>query len=112
HILPREAAPEDAGRRVLFLEEHESRVHPLPVSLKIAPHIYGVQRPEHRQIVWKGGGECAQRQDGAWSPLGCEVPSEAVLERVLERLGEPSQVKAPGQLSEEEQEGLRALGYL
>lgn len=103
----------DPDRRVLFLEEHESRVHPLPVSLKIAPHVYGVQRPEHRQTVWKGGGECAARAaGGGWVPLSCEVSSEAVLDRVLERLGEPGRIRTPGQLSEEEQEALRALGYL
>ncbi|MCB1054110.1 MAG: sulfatase, partial [Acidobacteria bacterium] len=40
-------APGSVGgdRRVLFMEEHESRVHPLPDSLRIAPHVYGVQRP-------------------------------------------------------------------
>ena len=107
-------APGSVGgdRRVLFMEEHESRVHPLPDSLRIAPHVYGVQRPEQRQIVWSGGGECARRVEETWSPETCEVASDGVLTKVLDFLGEPTAVRNAGQLSEEEQRGLRALGYL
>lgn len=104
------AEPQD--RRVLFIEEHESRVHPLPDSLRIAAHVYGVQRPDQRHIVWPGGGECARRVEESWSPETCPVTSEGVLARVLEFLGQPTTVRNPGQLSEEEQQGLRALGYL
>jgi len=101
-------------RRVVILEEHESRVHPLPEHLRVAPHLYGVQRLLERQVVWKDGGECAARDtvDGAWVPAPCERASEALLARLEGELGEKAKVEAAGVLSKEQEEGLKALGYL
>ncbi len=109
--LSREPMPTTTAR-LLFLEEHESRVHPLPPRLKIAFHVYGAQRPRRRQIVWKGGGECARIVSHGWQEEPCETSSAAALERIQKTLGRPAKVTDAGQLSQEEQEALRALGYL
>ncbi len=104
---------EAESRRVLFLEEHESRVHPLPARLKIAPNVYGVQRPNERQIVWKGGGECGLLEALRWRRTPCAADPGAVLSRLQTLLGRPVEVgESAGQLSPEAQQALRALGYL
>ena len=47
-----------------FLEEHASRVHPLDGRMRVARHLYGLQRPAFRQIVWDDGQECERLQEG------------------------------------------------
>ncbi|MEM9294055.1 MAG: sulfatase [Acidobacteriota bacterium] len=105
--------PRDRHRYVL-MEEHESRVHPLPPALKIAPHAYGVQRPVSRSIVWEGGGECLAGEAWNWSPVPCpeDAQPEAVLSWLYRLLGEPGKAESVGMVSAEEREGLKALGYI
>ncbi len=100
-------------RRLLFMEEHESRVHPLPRRLKIASDVYGVQRDRERLIVWEGGLECARRTPKGWRDEPCRSSREAVLERVQEALGaSPPTTEGGTELDEEAREALKALGYL
>ena len=128
HTLPRAAAGEaPAARRTLFLEEHESRVHPLPPRLKLGPRVYGVQRPDFRQIVWSSrtqnldeaefGGSCAALPEPSWRPDAwieqtCEVEPEALYHQLQRRLGSLGAVENAGVLSREQEDALKALGYL
>ncbi len=90
------AVEEERKARLIFLEEHESRVHPLPRRLKIAPHVYGVQRLRRRQIVWKSGGHCYRQENGAWREETCQTSPEEALSRVEQTLGRPATVVDAG----------------
>jgi arylsulfatase A-like enzyme len=108
--LPRAAA--EVRRRRLFLEEHESQIHPLPPRLKLASHVYGIQLPRWRQVVWDGSGQCARLLEGRWSPEPCREAPQRVLSRLQEMLGEADRGEPVGQMSLEVEQSLRALGYL
>ncbi len=111
-------------RRYLFLEEHESRIHPLPERLRLGAHVYGLQRPLFRQLVWQAGrrdegqyqGECYRRPEHGpelvWLSEPCEARPEAVLQRIERTLGVAEQVQDAGVVSAEDEAALKALGYL
>lgn len=109
-------------RTFVLLEEHEFLVHPLPKNMKVAHHLFGVQRPGFRQLVWKDGAECARLRDGEWQETDCSAERERVLRsiqaelRVEDRTPEDGQTpdgRTPdGPLSDEMRQSLEALGYL
>lgn len=101
-------------RRQVFMEEHEARVHPLNPNLKIARHLYGVQRLDFRQLVWNGGEDCGRRENGVWQSAPCTSGYQEVLahlEKVLD-VNRNAKVEDAGVVSREVEESLRALGYL
>ena len=72
-------------RSFVLLEEHEFLVHPLPKYMKIAKHLFGVQRPGFRQLVWDADQECARRRDGVWQAVPCAADRQRVLESIRGR---------------------------
>ncbi|MEM7354672.1 MAG: sulfatase [Acidobacteriota bacterium] len=98
--------------RLVLSEEHASLIHPLEPPRLVAKHLYRVQRPHFRQIVWPGHGECARLEASGWSPEPCPVDSETMLEgldKVLRRRASEEQVSG---IDEASREALTALGYL
>lgn len=119
---PRDGLPlgdgSEAGlqqRREVFMEEHESRIHPLFANMMLARHMYGIQELDRREVVWDGGSECESRVAGGWENDPCEVVwndrmewLQTLAELPLDRgVSEHS-----GGLSDEERERLEALGYV
>ena len=45
------------GRTRVYMEEDESRVHPLFENMMVAPHLYGIQQASWRELLWEGGRE-------------------------------------------------------
>ncbi len=103
-------------RSFVLLEEHEFLVHPLPEYMKIANHLFGVQRPSFRQLVWDDGERCARRRDGSWRDVPCAAEGRRVLESIRSELGtghRAAGAEAPeGAMSDEVRQSLEALGYL
>ncbi|MEE4274001.1 MAG: sulfatase [Thermoanaerobaculales bacterium] len=119
---PRDGIPIGGGdrgrfdvRETVFMEEHESRVHPLFENMAISGHIYGLQQLDWRQLVWSGGTSCADRSAGGWIDSGCEVDWETRLEELAAVAALPTDhgpsMGASG-LTEEMREQLEALGYV
>ncbi len=105
----------DQSRSFVLLEEHEFLVHPLPKFMKVARHLFGVQRPSYRHLVWDVDQECAQRRESVWSPISCSAERERILHSIQAELGAPppsSDTTPEGPLSDELRESLKALGYL
>jgi len=106
----------DAGepRTLVLLEEHESLVHPLPKNMKVARHLFGVQRPSFRQLVWDADQECARLESGSWNEAPCTAERERVLQSIQAVLGvlEHPSGDPDEPVSEELRESLEALGYL
>jgi hypothetical protein len=102
-----------AVRSEIFMEEHEVWFHPLFDNMRIAPHLYGIQRRQEREIVWDGGSECETVQQGNWREQACDRPWTEVLTEVGRTLTvfEPA-AEPEGGLSEDEIAKLEALGYL
>ena len=121
-VIPRDGlalAPEDSSgpsdRSVVFMEEHESRVHPLFANMMVAPHLYGLQQLAWREVVWEGGGSCAAGGPGSWQEAACRV---SWADRLAE-LGELATLPTDhgvgsheGLLSDAERQNLEALGYV
>ena len=102
-------------RATVFMEEHENRIHPLYANMKIAPHIYGLQQRDRRQIVWSGGSECAQRSTGEWSSSECEVGWRQRLDELAAVAALPVETDLSAGdegLTDEMREHLEALGYI
>lgn len=111
--LPRAGEP-GPDRSFVFLEEHESIVHPLPSDLRIAAHVYGIQGLRTRRVVWPQGQECARREAGEWRPEPCRGEARETLARIQQVLGKP-QTESSDQgrgMSEQDRRALEALGYL
>jgi len=111
--LPRAGEP-GSGRSFVFVEEHESIVHPLPPDLRIAGHVYGIQGLRTRRVVWPQGQECARRDEGEWRAEPCRGDAQETLARIQRVLGKP-QTESSDQgrgMSEQDREALEALGYL
>lgn len=109
---------DEAPRSFVLLEEHEFLIHPLPAFMKVSQHLFGVQRPDYRQLVWDQGEDCARRRDGAWSKTPCAADRQRILDSIQAELGEaPAETGPDGPssdetLSDELRESLKALGYL
>jgi arylsulfatase A-like enzyme len=122
-LLGSPAAPNDGigldavaaleARDTVYMEEHESRIHPLHRNMVIARHLYGSQRLDSRELVWKGGIRCSDLVDGSWADTECAEAWNVrlrQLEDVLKPRSEPAEVA--GTLSEDERRRLEALGYV
>lgn len=104
--------PERSPHRFVFLEEHQSLVHPLPKNMQVAPHLYGVQRSDYRQLVWATAQACARRHDDGWRDAACAGELEDVLAAVEAQLGAPSGGGGDVPISDELRQSLEALGYM
>ena len=111
------AGPADGaeGHRFVLFEEHHALVHPLHEYMQVAQHLFGVQRPGFRQLVWDAGEECARLADGDWVAAPCTTEREQVLQSIKSqlRIGETAAPASPdAPMSDELRESLEALGYL
>ncbi len=108
--------PEILKRETVFMEEHESRIHPLYDSMRIAPHLFGLQQILRREVVWEGGHDCSSRQvDGGWASIRCESSWEESLAQIgtmAEIMNERRREAQAGALSKDERLRLEALGYI
>lgn len=111
-LLTPEGLSGEARPYVLF-EEHQSLIHPLRDSMKIAPSVYGVQRLSSHRVVWEGGQSCLERRADGWASAPCPEDGAEVLARLEALLGTPVTVEEGDRpLSEEDRKALEALGYL
>ncbi len=98
----------------LLLEEHSSLVHPLPKNMRLARHLFGVQRQGFRQLVWEEEQSCARRNGtprGPWLGVACETDAAGVLAAIEERLGRRPQTDGE-EVLDDLKDMLRNLGYL
>jgi len=119
---PRDGYPIGPGNRTafderapVFMEEHENRIHPLFPHMAIAPHIYGLQHREWRQLVWDGGSSCFDRDDGSWRDKACDVGWQRRLAELAAVAALPVDTElSTGDvgLTDEMREHLEALGYI
>jgi arylsulfatase A-like enzyme len=103
------------GRTRVYMEEHESRVHPLFENMMIAPHLYGIQQAGWRELLWEGGASCATGGPGSWHGAACAVGWEERLAALGSLVSLPADrgVSSAGeQLSDAERQSLEALGYV
>ena len=95
-----------------FSEEHAMGIHRLFGRLKVADNLYGIERPELREVVHDSGRECFALGRDGWEPVVC--PPGSPMDLVEKTLNPPSLLagqQATG-LDEDEKEKLRALGYV
>lgn len=97
----------------VFLEEHESMVHPLPRGMKLAAQLFGVQRTSFRQLIWNDEQSCARRDGDGWRSEDCTTDPENVLEAIRAQLGLAEIAKGEeAVVLDEVRESLQALGYM
>jgi hypothetical protein len=97
------------------MEEHASRYHQLEDELKLADHLYGRQQRGDRAVMWRGGTDCAEGAPGAWVSVPCAMSWETLFDSLPARMREVADLAADHaatDLTDEEAERLRALGYL
>lgn len=115
-LAPRTGTPRtdpEPWRSLLLYEEHEFIIHPLPEYMKVARHVFGVQRPGFRQLVWEGDQECARRLDDGWQSVACGGEPGRILRSIEAELGAADGGPDPqAPLSDEMRRSLEALGYL
>ena len=103
-----------ARRQLVLMEEHESRIHPLYKSMMVAPQLFGLQKARSREVVWVGGLECSRLTGATWSSVPCSGSwrdREPLVRGLVTAAGAPEPTSR-GQLSDEERQRLRALGYV
>jgi arylsulfatase A-like enzyme len=103
------------GRSPLFLEEHESRIHPLDERNKIANHLFGMQWLEAREVFFPGFIECSRRSGDQWNDAACSTTWEhrmGALPPAMRSSLELENGFTGSDLDDEVEEKLRALGYL
>ena len=114
-VLGPKGAPGLTGRGPLIAEEHSSRLHQLPPKRKIADHLYALQWADRREVFWQGAVECESGAPGAWIAGDCMGEWEERLQALPSALQVTAGLAADydvGDISPEEAELLRALGYL
>ena len=102
-------------RAEVWMEEHASRYHQLEDQLKLADHLYGRQHRGNREVFWRGGTDCAEGVPGGWRSVPCAVGWDSLFEQLPDRMREVADLAVdhrPSDLTDEEAERLRALGYL
>lgn len=112
---PRGTTEAHRARAEVWMEEHASRYHQLEDELKLADHLYGRQRRGDREVMWRGGTDCAEGVPGAWVSVSCGMSWENlfdVLPASMREVADLAVDHAPTDLTDEEAERLRALGYL
>jgi arylsulfatase A-like enzyme len=103
------------GRKTVFMEEHEMRIHPLFDNMKIAPSVFGFQSSDFQQVVWKGGTSCSRARPGGWVETGCSVGWRDRMAQLEALTTLPAGDAADGVqdgLSGEMRRRLEALGYV
>jgi arylsulfatase A-like enzyme len=102
-------------RELVFMEEHASRIHPLPGRLWISDHLFGIQRRRHREVLFDGTISCSARRGQQWM----QVPCSSTWEERFAMLSDDMQASArlgadhrAEDLDPREAEKLRALGYI
>jgi arylsulfatase A-like enzyme len=101
-------------RRDVFMEEHESRIHPLFENMMLARHMYGIQQLRWREVVWEGGMLC-QEEEGGWHDAGCSADWAERLSWLGSLVDLPQDEgvsHSADTLSDDERAKLKALGYV
>lgn len=103
------------GRTTVFMEEHANRIHPLFDYMAIAPHLFGLQTLDWRQLVWNGGTLCYDRDPAGWTESSCDVEWQQRMEELASvaalPVGEDLMPDDAG-ITDEMREHLEALGYI
>ena len=109
------APPPSGGQRRVFSEEHHMGIHQLFSDMKVADHLYGIDRKKRRSVLWKDGFECSSLAQGEWRPEACSTTrdeAEAAVRGVFPDALREVEPAYDVVLDEDEQRRLRALGYL
>lgn len=104
-----------ALRREVLFEESRSPVHGLPPRpMSLGPRVEGLERSGARIVRWERGEECRRRADGRWEPVPCDDTLRGALAAAFTalRAAEKTSSGERTALDPEEEERLRALGYL
>lgn len=112
---PRGTTRAHSERAQVWMEEHASRYHQLEDELKLADHLFGRQHRTDRAVFWRGGAECAEGAPGSWTTGSCAESWQTLFEHLPESMREVADLAVdhrPSDLTDEEAERLRALGYL
>ncbi len=102
-------------RAQVWMEEHASRYHQLEDELKLADHLFGRQHRTDRVVFWRGSADCAEGAPGSWTTVTCAESWRTLFEQLPETMREVADLEVdhrPSDLTDEEAERLRALGYL
>ena len=102
-------------RELVMMEEHASRIHPLPGRLWISDHLYGFQWRQRREVLYDGAISCSELRDRRWSAVPCGTPWQQRFAMLSERMQASARIDADHRaenLDPREAEKLRALGYL
>jgi len=103
------------GRGSVLMEEHSSRIHPLPGPMWIADHLFGFQWRDRREVIFDDRISCGVLREGAWIPAPCDVSWDDRVRMLGDRMRASARLDAdhgPGDLDPAEAEKLRALGYV
>jgi len=102
-----------AARETVYMEEHHTRIHPLFENMSLAPHLFGLRRPELLEMVWRGGNLCEREIGGEWRTVACGVGWRERLDQLAALAKRPlTEGVSSGELSDAERERLEALGYI
>lgn len=110
----------EAGRDALverpwaLSEEHDTVFHRLPSNMRLADHVHGLEGANFRRLTWNDTDHCFTGEPGTWrlqSPCAELDPAALTLQQRVAAEARESSAERVG-LSAEEQEQLRALGYI
>ncbi len=104
-----------AVRDTVLMEEHEMRIHPLFDNMRIAPNVFGIQNPDFRQVVWKGGLTCTRLETGRWVDARCSAGWQdtlALIEALIVPQAGVSGDDVGHELGDAMRQRLEALGYV
>ena len=103
----------DTGRMVL-MEEHDARVHPLHPGLVLGRHVVGGVRGDQFFMEWDGGSMCGTLGPVTWTEIECgeSMGNGRLLTRVLAKLEADEQDAGSGALDSSTEDLLRSIGYI
>ncbi len=103
----------DAGRMVL-MEEHEARVHPLFAGMRLGAHTVGGLRGDRFFMEWEGGSLCGRMREDGWTEEECDenFGSGRLLSRVTAKLEADRKTAADRVIDENTENLLRSIGYI
>lgn len=113
--LSRAPRATSAGRELVFMEEHSSRIHPLTGPNKLADHLFGLQWHERRELIIGPRIECQIRSEETWMTVPCGIGREDPRARLSDQMRAVASLEvshSASDLERDELEKLRALGYL
>lgn len=95
-------------------EEHDTAFHRLPSNMRLDTHVHGLEGATFRRLTWQDTAHCFSGEPGQWQVQApCQELDPAALtlqQRVADQARESSEEHVG--LSAEEQQQLRALGYI